>query len=1078
MLTKLSLQSMGFAIATLLLQSCGKSESDVPMELMASDKTGVDFVNQLSFDKDFNGYNYRNYYNGGGVAIGDINNDGFADIYFTSNLEKNRLYLNKGDFTFEDITEKSKTGGNSSWSTGVSMVDINSDGLLDIYVCNSGDVRMTNKQNELFINNGDLTFTESALHYNLADAGFGTHASFFDYDKDGDLDAYLLNNSYKPLVAFDQRQNPREKRDYRGGDKLMRNEGNVFVDVSEEAGIYGSEIGFGLGVAIGDINGDNWEDIFVSNDFFERDYLYINQGDGTFNEELTDYFQSISHNSMGADMADINNDGKNDLFVTDMLPRDDARIKSKTTFMDWNKSEFNKKYGYHNQFSRNVFQLSTPEGYKEVGRFSGVEATDWSWGALIFDLDNDGLKDIFVANGIYQDLTDLDYINYISNEQLMSGLISEEGFDYDKLSKQIPSSPIQNNFFKNINGLEFQEAATEYGLDLKGFSNGSAYGDLDNDGDLDLVINNVNGIASIYRNNARGNSITLILKGENNTKGIGCKITIRSDSLQYYYEQQPVRGFQSSVDTKIVVGLHSNAPVDIQVKWVQGKVSMVKNIEVNQSIEVKESEAQVLTLKEKESNNKKTFRPINLAELRHKESRFIDFDRDRFLYHMRSTKGPKITLTDWDFDGTKDLFITGAKGAPGQIFSLGNKYESKKIDSDFEDTEGLFLDVDGDKDLDLIVASGGVETEEGSNTLTDRLYSNENGSFVRKAENLFGGLATNTSSLATSDFDGDGDLDVFVGEGSKSTAYGLPSDGHLFENKGEGVFMNVTETWLPNLKGIGMISDAVFADIDKDGREDLIVTGQFMGIHCFLNSGEAFVPKENELADMKGWWNTLHVVDLDKDGDLDIVAGNHGLNSIFKATVEQPVALFVNDYDQNDFIDPILTKYNKSGEAVPYAIRNDLIDQIRPIKKLFPDFKSYEGATIQKMFSKEQLDNSVVAKATHFASMAFINKGDGTFEARNLPESAQLAPIFAISSGDYDRDGDIDLLLGGNLYGVKPQAGRYDATDGVYLKNEGSLHFKTEEAGFRAPGEIRDIITTDSLVIVGRNNDTVLFFKF
>jgi len=1067
-----------FLFSIVCVQSCNRLEPIKPMELLEPEKTGIDFVNQLNFDKDFNGFNYRNYYNGGGVAIGDINNDGLPDVYFTANMTENKLYINQGNFKFKDITTTSGTRGNGAWSTGVSMVDVNSDGLLDIYVCNSGDVRMPNKQNELFINNGDLTFTESAKQYNLADAGFGTHASFFDYDKDGDLDVYLLNNSYKPLAAFDQRQNPRKKRDYKGGDKLMRNEGNMYVDISEKAGIYGSEIGFGLGVTVGDMNGDTWDDIFVSNDFFERDYLYINQKDGTFKEVLMNYFQSISLNSMGADMADVNNDGKNDLFVTDMLPRDNARIKSKTTFMDWNKAEFNRKFGYHNQFSRNVFQLSTPGGYKEVGRFSGIEATDWSWGALIFDVDNDGLKDIFVANGIYQDLTDLDYINYISNEELMNGLISEDGFDYDQLSEHIPSNPIKNNFFKNFGSHNFKEMAKEFGLDLDGFSNGAAYGDLDNDGDLDLVINNVNGQASIYRNNATGNSIALVLRGERNKNGIGSKIVVRSGSYMSYYEQQPAKGFQSSMDPKIVVGLPSNSPVDIEVQWPEGKVSTLKRIKVNRAIEIRESDAKGKPVLGLEPKSEKIFQPLDMAKVFHEGSSFKDFDRDRYLYHMRSSKGPKLALGDWNVDALQDLFVSGTQKDPSRIISLGQANSVIQLPETFEATDAVFFDVDNDRDMDLVVASGGVETHPGSEILMDRLYINEENTYLKESGRPFGDLTLNTSCLATGDFDGDGVLDVFIGEGSKTREYGLQSDGYLFRNNGRGVFEDVTRIWLPDAKEIGMISDAEFADLNGDGLQDLIIVGEFMGVHCFANSGKGFELMKNGLDDLKGWWNTVCIADLDKDGDVDIVVGNHGLNSIFKASQDRPIALFTNDFDKNGSIDPILTKYNNSGEAVPYASRNELIDQIAPIKKKYPDFKSYEEATIQSMFSTEQLENTTIAKATHLESMLFINQGGGQFDHRPLPFGAQLAPIFAISSGDYDRDGDIDLLLGGNLYGVKPQAGRYDATDGVFLRNDGSLNFKEEEGGFKASGEIRDIVTTDSLVIVTRNNDTVLFFKY
>ena len=1061
-------------------------------KLLDAETTGIDFQNTLSYDREFNVYRYRNYYNGGGVAIGDINNDSLPDVYFIANQEKNRLYLNKGNFQFEDITEKAKVGGTKPWSTGVSMVDINADGYLDIYVCNSGDLKGENKQNELFINQKDGTFEEQAANYNLDDKGFSTHASFFDYDKDGDLDAYILNNSYQAIGSFNLKKNERPKRDLLGGDKLMENVNGKFIDVSKKAGVYGSVIGFGLGVTVGDVNNDGWEDIYVSNDFFERDYLYINNQDGTFSEALEKQITAISVASMGADMADLNNDGFNDIFVTEMLPSEYERLKTVTTFEDWNKYQLNISSGYYYQFTRNTLQLNQGDGsFSEIGRLSGVEASDWSWGALLFDMDHDGLKDLFIANGVYQDLTDQDYLSYLSNTEILQSMISNDSVNYSKLIEIIPSNKVKNHAYKNLGELKFEEFRTS-GLLKESFSNGSAYGDLDNDGDLDLVVNNLNMESFVYQNTTRDNGKTHFLKfdlrGEKqNTNAIGSRIEVMPYSI--FVENQPVRGFQSSMDIRPNIGLPSNDPVSVKITWPSGKITKLDDITVDRTLLLYEKDA-----KEKPSMNEPLFdslfkkNPENLP-YRHEENRFVDFDRDRLLNHMNSTEGPKMSLTDVNGDSFPDLFIGGSKGYAPSLFMGGKKGFTLKKTADFdknknsEDLSSLFFDADNDGDQDLYVCSGGVEYSQYSNDFLDRLYFNDgDGNFTLSEQQLpEKGVFHSTSVAQASDIDNDGDLDLFVGERLVPLKYGTPCSGFLLQNDGKGNFTNITLSVARDLQGIGMITDAKFEDLDTDGDDDLIIVGEFMGIEILMNeSGKFDRAMNNPLADMKGWWNTIEPSDLDADGDVDFIIGNHGLNSRFEASPEKPITLYSKDFDGNGFTDPILAFRGDDGKDYPYALRHNLIEQIKSIAKKYPSYQSFKNASIEDIFSPIELEGADKLEVNTLATVLLSNNGDGTFLVKELPVEVQFSPTYAILAHDFDEDGDNDIILGGNLYNVKPEVGRYDASYGVFLENQGGLKFVVpkNKNGFRTKGEIRDMVLDDKEIIVSRNRDSLMLFKF
>ncbi len=1072
--------------------------------LLGENQTGITFTNQVAYTESYNTYTYRNFYNGAGVGLGDFNRDGLMDIYFCGNILDNKLYINRGEFQFEEKTASAGVACSNVWCTGVSIVDINGDGWPDIYVCKSGDPSAPNRHNELFINNGDLTFTERAAEYGIDDLGLSTHATFFDYDRDGDLDCYLLNNSFQSVTEFDLIPDQRLLRDTLGGNKLYNNEGDYFLDVSEEAGIFGSKIGFGLGVSVADLNRDGWMDLYVSNDFFERDYLYINQKDGTFKEQLEMQIGETSLGAMGADVADINNDAFPDIFVTEMTAEGENRLKTKVLFEGWDRYQFKLKQGYHHQFARNVLQLNNRNNtFSEIGRLSGVDATDWSWGALIMDLDNDGWKDLYVANGIYKDLLDRDYLDLYSNPSVMRSMIETEEKAILKLIDSIPSERISNYAFRNNGDLSFTNSSIPWGLDQPSHSNGAAYGDLDNDGDLDLVVNNVNMPAFVYRNEllatGKSNYLMVHLQGAGlNSNAIGATVTLWFQGEMKYQEQVPMRGFKSSVDPRLHFGLGKWSGVDsLLVQWPDGSCSKLQDPEINQILALDQSGTSgTCNISNTQSTSVVLTEDANLYGLNylHQDADMDDFDRDPLLFHMVSGEGPRTAVADINEDGLDDLYICGAKDFPGGLYIQGNNGDFTRTnrslfeaDQKSEDTDCTFFDADGDGDPDLYVTSGGNLFPSSSSALTDRLYLNDgSGEFSRSDQVLPAGRYESCSCVEPADYDLDGDMDLFVGVRLKPFLYGIPVNGYLLENDGTGQFTDVSRTRAPGLSALGMITDMTWTDLDGDKDLDMVVVGDWMPVKVYINEDGNFADRSDAygLSHTEGWWHVVLSADLNDDGHMDLALGNQGLNSRFRVSPDRPVTMHVNDFDLNGSVEHILCTYN-GEKSYPLVMKNDLVKQIPALNKKYPHFRDYKEQTITDIFSDEILQRSLVLIARTFESCVLINSGNGTFERKPLPMEAQFSPVYAMETADFDKDGLKDLLLGGNLVRAKPETGIYKASYGLLLAGSKNGSWKPvpyERSGFQVRGEIRNLqkitINKRSYMVVGRNNDILKLYSY
>jgi hypothetical protein len=1074
--------------------------------LLPSSYTGVRFENRLADTRDDNVFTYRNHYNGGGVAIGDLTGDGLPEILLGANQGGIRLFLNEGKFRFRDVTDAAGLRRTRPWTTGIILADVNGDGLLDIYVCHAGKVEAPDRANELFINqgldaHGVPTFKEMAAAYGIADRGWSTHAAFFDYDKDGYLDLFVVNNSPRPVVTMGE-MNTRAVRDSFGGDRLYHNVHGHFEDVSARAGIYGSEIGLGLGVVVSDFNRDGWPDFYVANDFFERDYLYLNNGDGTFREVLEQAMPSISYASMGLDAADIDNDGRPDLFVADMLPDDEYRLKTMASFQTWQQDQANAVKGFHHQYTRNVLQRNNGDGtFSEIGQMAGVARTDWSWSPLIADLDLDGRKDLYVTNGIARDLTAQDYLSFLASDTTMREATRRNHVDFLGLINKMTTTPLVHYAFRNEGEFRFSNQTVPWGLDQASFANGAAYGDLDGDGAPDLVVDNINQEAFIYRNNARSvlpanHYLQVQLAGEGpNRYAIGARVSLDAGGQRLFQELQPSRGFQSSVDYVLTFGLGKVDTVrSVAVEWPDGRVSHLSNVAANQRLTIRQTAAAA-----PQAATSTPVTPIMTdvtdqvaLPFAHKEDAFVDFDREPLIPKLVSIDGPDIAVADVNGDGLDDIFIGGAKYQSGALLIQrpdGHFVRSNpglfEQDSVSEDLGAVFFDANGDGHPDLYVVSGGNEFSAMAPALQDRLYLNDgNGRFHKTAGSL-PAEDISGSPVAAADYDGDGDVDLFVGGRVVPWRYGADPRSMLLQNDGHGHFSDATARLAPELVHAGMVTDAVWRDVDGDRRPDLIVVGEWMPITIFHNAGGGRLVRQNPrgLEQSAGWWNRIIAGDFTGHGRVDFVVGNLGLNSRLQATPAEPVTIYVKDFARNETYQQIVSVYNHSV-SYPLELRDDLLQAIPSLRLRYLSYKNYARQTVKDMFTPAELQGAIFKQAQTFASALVRNNGDGSFTLVPLSREAQIAPIYGILAADLDGRGTTDLLVAGNFDGFKPEIGRMHAGYGLLLPGDGKGDFSpmpVQQSGFFVPGQARDIkrVRTRSgyIYVVARNNDRPLVFR-
>jgi hypothetical protein len=1078
-------------------------------KLLPSVHTGVNFKNTITENDKLNILNEAYIYNGGGVGIGDFNNDGLADIYFSANMVSNKLYLNKGSMKFQDITNAAGVGGEGRWCTGVSVVDINSDGWLDIYVSTTFLKDIRRRTNLLYINQGNNkqgipTFKEAAKSYGIADDGYSTQGVFFDYDNDEDLDLYVLTNTlddpktpiqFRPKLTDGSALNT---------DRLYRNNGNgTFTNVSREAGILIE--GWGHAVSISDINLDGYPDIYVSNDFVSNDILYINNKNGTFSDRITDYFKHTSWFTMGTDIVDINNDGFVDVVALDMLPETNLRKKGMLTGNEYYSYFNNRKFNYQHQYVRNVLQLNTgisPKGhpvFNDVGIVAGIHETDWSWAPLVADFDNDGFRDLIITNGLPRDVTDLDYIAYDNGQGPGATNTSL------KMVDALPIVKVPNYAFKNTGGFVFSNTTNTWGLNKSSFSNGGAYADLDNDGDLDLVVNNINEQSFIYENTQKknnGHSLSVTLVGrDKNPQGIGTSLRIYYDgNKQQFYEHQPCRGYLSTVDSKAHFGLGVTSLIDsLRVYWPDGKSELLTNIKADQALKIEYRNAIKTGERFPQNSNTAIFEDVSDRfgiKYKHQERDAVDYNIQPTLPHKLSQYGPGIAVGDIDNNGYDDFYVGGAAGYRGVFFmqdtngyfSIDSNRVVQEDNARTEEMGVLLFDADNDKDLDLYVVSGSYEFAPNHPGNQDRLYINNGKGEFQWDRTALPNETSNGSCVRAADFDQDGDLDLFIGGRSVSGSYPMAPKNFILKNEGKK-FVDVTQQYCSFLLTAGMITDALWTDFDQDGKPDLLLTGEWMPITFLKNTGTSLTLTSTGINQYVGWWNSLVSGDFDNDGDIDYAAGNLGLNSNFRASLTEPMIIYSKDLDNNGKLDPMVFCYlpAEDGTRKPFPMhtKDDLSSQLVSIRKKYPTYKSFGRASINELWSKQDRENAITMQANHLATSYIENKGNGHFSLKPLPVEAQVAPVYGMISKDVDEDGFLDLLLIGNDYGMEPGSGRHDAFSGLCLKGDGKGNFTAmtiSKSGFFVNGDAKGLASihtakNEELLIATQNQDSLLAFS-